>query len=147
MKSNQILYFLAFAIVVICVVGWWASEKFGSGVGAVIGAAGFVVFIIFAQQILSQNMLKNTLNILVEYDKAQADVEKERVKVTVQQMAALKEVIKVEAGISGEQYRQLQVAAQKMYGLLSEAEIAKVRAEMMVYGVNQLPDKELDLDG
>lgn len=146
MKHNYILTFFAFIILTIGVAVWWLTEKAGWQIGVAFGIAGFVVLIMFAQQILSNDTLQSTLSTLVKYDQAQAEVEKERVKVQVENMRAMKEVIKVEAGISASQYENLQVAAKKMAGLLTDAEIAKVKAEMMGMGFNRLTDSEYDLD-
>lgn len=146
MKHNHIIWFFSFVITVIGLAVWWLTEKAGWQIGVSFGIAGFVVLIIFAQQILSADTLQNTLNILVKYDQAQAEVEKERVKIRIEEAQGMKEILKVESRITGDHYDQLQIAARKMAGFLSDAEIAKVKAEMIGLGVNRLTDSEYDLD-
>jgi len=71
----------------------------------------------------------------VEYDQNQAKVEEQRMKAQVVYAQSMRDTARVAARIDEKQYDQMRLAAQKMAGFLTEAEVAKVKAEMNGMGM------------
>jgi uncharacterized protein YwqG len=100
----------------------------------------------FAQQILTGIQISDNTQNLVEYDRNQASVEEQRMKVQVVYAQTMRDTAKVQNQIDARQYELMQAAARKMAGMLSDAEIAKVKSEMMGMGMLTDNSQTIELD-
>ena len=57
---------------------------------------------------------------------------------------SMRDTAKVQARIDEQQYKAMQIAAQKMAGYLTQAEVAKIKAEMETMGL--LPDNSQNIE-
>lgn len=133
MKINGTV-FLMFFVVLLVLMGWaivWVSDKAGWEMAMGLGISGVITMIVFGQQILSNIQVQGMLNSLVDYDRQQANVEKQRSMINLENARSMREITKVEGRISESQYRVMLDTAKKMAGYLSDAELAKVKGEML----------------
>lgn len=133
MKINGTV-FLIFFVVLLAMMGYavvWVSEKAGWQMAMGLGISGIITMIVFGQQILSNIQVQGVLTSLVDYDKQQVNVEQKRAQVQVEYAKAMREAGRVEGKISEAQYRAMLETAKKMAGYLSDAEIEKVKQEML----------------
>ena len=133
MKINGTV-FLIFFVVLLILMGYavvWVSDKSGWEMAMGLGISAVVTLIVFGQQILSNIQVQGILNSLVEYDKQQVSVEQKRAAIQLENAKSLREITKVEGKISEQQYRTMLQTAQRMAGFLSDAELAKVKSEML----------------
>jgi hypothetical protein len=143
MKNISGTVFLVFVVVLLAMLGVavvWISQNAGWEMALGIGMGCFIVLILFAQQILTGLQVQETTNSLVSYDEQQAKVKEQEMRAQVIYAQSMREAAKVQNQISADQYKVLMATAQKMAGYLSDAEIAKIKAEMMGMGV--LPDNQ-----
>jgi hypothetical protein len=136
-KINGTVFLIFFVVIILLLfVGVaWIATTMDKELALGIGIGTFLVIVMFAQQILSGIHNNEITQNLVEYDKNQAGIEEGRMKATVVYAQSMRDTAKVQARIDEQQYRQMQIAAQKMAGMLSEAEIARVKAEMNSMGM------------
>lgn len=132
-----ILVFLAIAVV-------WISKELGVQLAVGLGIGVFIVIVLFAQQILTGIQVNDNTQNLVDYDRQQVGLEEQRAKIQVEYAKAFRENSKVQGRIDERQYEAMRVAAHKMAGLLTEAEVAKVKAEMQ--GMGMLTDNSQTID-
>lgn len=147
MKKINGTVFLIFFVIILIFLGLavvWISRELGTQLAIGLGIGMFVVIVLFAQQILTGIQTNDTTQNLVDYDKQQVGLEEQRAKIQVEYAKAFREQTKVQSRIDEQQYRAMQVAAQKMAGFLSDAEVAKVKAEMGAMGL--LPDNSQTID-
>lgn len=138
MKNVNGTVFLIFFVIILGFLGVavvWISAEMGKQMGIGLGIGMFVVIILFAQQILSSIQINDNTRNLVEYDQNQAKVEEQRMKAQVVYAQSMRDTARVAARIDEKQYDQMRLAAQKMAGFLTEAEVAKVKAEMNGMGM------------
>ena len=132
MKINGTV-FLAFFVALLILIGYavvWVSEKAGWQMAMGLGIAGVITMIVFGQQILSNIQVQGILTSLVEYDRQQVGVEKQRAQIQLENAKAMRDTNKIEGRISEAQYKTMLETAKKMAGYLSDAELAKVKNEM-----------------
>jgi hypothetical protein len=132
MKINGTV-FLIFFVVLLGMMGYavvWVSEKAGWEMAMGLGISGVITMIVFGQQILSNIQVNGILTSLIDYDKQQVGVEKQRAQIQLENAKAMRDTNKVEGRISEAQYRTMLETAKKMAGYLSDAELAKVKNEM-----------------
>lgn len=132
MKINGTI-FLGFFVALLVLIGYavvWVSEKAGWQMAMGLGIAGVITMIVFGQQILSNIQVNGILTSLIDYDKQQVGVEKQRAQIQLENAKAMRDTNKVEGRISEAQYRAMLETAKKMAGYLSDAELAKVKNEM-----------------
>lgn len=113
----------------------WVEEKAGWGLAFGLGLMIFVVIALFVQQFLTGQFFTNVQRNLVEYDAAQANVEAKRAAIGLENARMVREVSKVQLKVDEQQYKQMVQAAHKMAGFLSDAERAKLEAQMGSYGL------------
>jgi len=138
LKNVNGTVFLIFFVIILGFLGVavvWISAEMGKQMGIGLGIGMFVVIILFAQQILSSIQINDNTRNLVEYDQNQAKVEEQRMKAQVVYAQSMRDTARVAARIDEKQYDQMRLAAQKMAGFLTEAEVAKVKAEMNGMGM------------
>lgn len=134
-NGTAFLGFVVIILIILCVAVVWISKTLGTQLAVGLGIGLLLVIVMFAQQILTGLQISENTQNLVEYDNNQAKVEEQRMRVNVVYAQAMRETAKVQNQIDAKQYEQMRIAAQKMAGMLSEAEIAKVKSEMMGMGM------------
>lgn len=145
-NGTTFLLFVVIVLLIVCVAVVWISKELGSQLAVGIGIGLLLVIVMFAQQILTGiQITENTAN-LVEYDSNQAKVEEQRMKVQVVQAQMIRDTARVQNTIDAKQYEAMRLAAQKMAGMLTEAEIAKVKGEMMGMGMLTDNSQTIELD-
>lgn len=147
MKINGTV-FLIFFVVLLVLMGYsvvWVSEKAGWQMAMGLGIAGVVTLIVFGQQILSNIQVSGILSSLVEYDRQQVGVEQKRAAIHLENAKAMRETAKIEGRISEQQYRTMLETAKRMAGYLSEAELAKVKNEMLALTGPTASDENFEL--
>ena len=147
MKINGTV-FLIFFVVLLVLMGYsvvWVSEKAGWQMAMGLGIAGVVTLIVFGQQILSNIQVNGILSSLVEYDRQQVGVEQKRAAIHLENAKAMRETAKIEGRISEQQYRTMLETAKRMAGYLSEAELAKVKNEMLALTGPTASDENFEL--
>ncbi len=145
-NTTTFLGFFVVIIVILCVAVVWIAQQLGPQLAVGLGIGIFLVLILFAQQILTGIQTNDTTRNLVEYDSNQAKVEEQRTKVNIVYAQAMRETAKVQNKIDVKQYDAMRIAATKMAGMLSDAEIAKVKAEMMGMGMLTDNSQTIELD-
>ena len=143
-NGTAFLGFFALILVFLGIAVVWISREMGTQLAVGLGIGVFIVIVLFAQQILTGIQVNDTTQNLVDYDKQQVGLEEQRAKIQVEYAKAFRETAKVQGRIDERQYEAMRIAAQKMAGLLSEAEIAKIKAEMQ--GMGMLPDNSQTID-
>ena len=141
--TTFLFFFVIFLILLGVAVGWIAinmSKELALG----LGIGGFMVIVLFSQQILTGIQLNENTQSLVDYDKQQAGIEEGRMKTQVIYAQAMRDTAKVQTRIDEKQFQMMQVAAQKMAGYLTQAEVAKIKAEMETMGL--LPDNSQNIE-
>lgn len=113
----------------------WVEEKAGWGLAFGLGLMIFVVITLFVQQFLTSQFFTGVQRNLVEYDAAQANVEAKRAAISLENAKMVREGARSQWRIDEAQYKQMMVAAQKMAGYLTDAERAKLEAQMGSYGL------------
>jgi len=113
----------------------WVEEKAGWGLAFGLGLMIFVVIALFVQQFLTSQFFTGVQRNLVEYDAAQANVEAKRQAVMLENARMVREGARAQLRVDEAQYKQMLVAAQKMAGYLTDAERAKLEAQMGSYGL------------
>ena len=147
MKINGTV-FLIFFVVLLVLMGYsvvWVSEKAGWQMAMGLGIAGVVTLIVFGQQILSNIQVNGILSSLVEYDRQQVGVEQKRAAIHLENAKAMRETTKIEGRISEQQYKTMLETAKRMAGYLSEAELAKVKNEMLALTGPTASDENFEL--
>ena len=147
MKINGTV-FLIFFVVLLVLMGYsvvLVSEKAGWQMAMGLGIAGVVTLIVFGQQILSNIQVSGILSSLVEYDRQQVGVEQKRAAIHLENAKAMRETAKIEGRISEQQYRTMLETAKRMAGYLSEAELAKVKNEMLALTGPTASDENFEL--
>lgn len=147
MKINGTV-FLIFFVALLVLMGYsvvWVSEKAGWQMAMGLGIAGVVTLIVFGQQILSNIQVSGILSSLVEYDRQQVGVEQKRAAIHLENAKAMRETTKIEGRISEQQYRTMLETAKRMAGYLSEAELAKVKNEMLALTGPTAGDENFEL--
>lgn len=146
LNGSVFLVFFLIVIGLLFAAVVWIAKEMGRDIAIGLGIGVFMVLILFAQQILTGIQTNDTTQNLVEYDRNQAAVEEQRARAQVVQVQALRDVTRVQAKIDEAQYTQMRIAAQKMAGMLSEAEIAKIKAEMSGIGMLTDSSQTIELD-
>ena len=139
---------MIFFVVLLVLMGYsvvWVSEKAGWQMAMGLGIAGVVTLIVFGQQILSNIQVSGILSSLVEYDRQQVGVEQKRAAIHLENAKAMRETAKIEGRISEQQYRTMLETAKRMAGYLSEAELAKVKNEMLALTGPTASDENFEL--
>lgn len=134
-NGTVFLFFFLIALVMLALGVGWIAANMGNQLALGLGIGGFVVLILFSQQILTGIQLNENTQNLVDYDKQQAGIEEGRMKTQVIYAQAMRDTAKVQTRIDEKQFQMMQVAAQKMAGYLSQAEVAKIKAEMEGMGL------------
>jgi len=147
MKINGTV-FLIFFVVLLVLMGYsvvWVSEKAGWQMAMGLGISGVITMIVFGQQILSNIQVNGILTSLIDYDKQQVGVEKQRAQIQLENAKAMRDTNKIEGRISEAQYRTMLETARRMAGYLSEAELAKVKNEMLALTGPTASDENFEL--
>lgn len=134
-NGTVFLFFFLIALVMLALGVGWIAANMGNQLALGLGIGGFVVLILFSQQILTGIQLNENTQNLVDYDKQQAGIEEGRMKTQVIYAQAMRDTARVQNKIDADQYKVMQIAAQKMAGYLSQAEVAKIKAEMEGMGL------------
>lgn len=143
-NGTTFLFFFIIALILLGVAVGWIAVNMSKELALGLGIGGFMVIVLFSQQILTGIQLNENTQNLVDYDKQQAGIEEGRMKTQVIYAQAMKNVATVQARIDEKQYQAMQVAATKMAGYLSQAEVAKIKAEMETMGL--LPDNSQNIE-
>ena len=149
MRRNNATTFLGFFVIILLILVVavvWIAKELGPQLAVGLGIGLLLVIVIFAQQILTGIQTNDTTQNLVEYDKNQVEVETQRMKAQVIYAQAMRETAKVQNSIDAKQYEAMRIAATKMAGMLSEAEIAKIKAEMNGMGMLTDNSQTIELD-
>jgi len=147
MKINGTV-FLIFFVVLLGMMGYavvWVSEKAGWQMAMGLGISGVITMIVFGQQILSNIQVSGILSSLVEYDRQQVGVEQKRAAIHLENAKAMRDTAKIEGRISEAQYRTMLETAKRMAGYLSEAELAKVKNEVLALAGPTASDEDFEL--
>ena len=144
MNGTVFLGFFVVIIVILCVAVVWIAQQLGAQLATGLGIGIFLVLILFAQQILTGIQINDNTQNLDEYDNNQAKVEEKRMQAQVVYAQAMRETAKVQNKIDEAQYNQMRIAAQKMANLLTDTEVAKIKAEMM--GMGMLTDSSQTIE-
>lgn len=134
-NGTTFLLFVVIILAILCAAVVWISKELGTQLAVGLGIGLLLVIVMFAQQILTGIQISDNTQNLVEYDRNQASVEEQRMKVQVVYAQTMRDTAKVQNQIDARQYELMQAAARKMAGMLSDAEIAKVKSEMMGMGI------------
>ena len=134
-NGTVFLFFFLIALIMLALGVGWIAANMGNQLALGLGIGGFVVLILFSQQILTGIQLNENTQNLVDYDKQQAGIEEGRMKTQVIYAQAMRDTARVQNKIDADQYKVMQIAAQKMAGYLSQAEVAKIKAEMEGMGL------------
>lgn len=143
-NGTTFLLFVVIILAILCAAVVWISKELGTQLAVGLGIGLLLVIVMFAQQILTGIQISDNTQNLVEYDRNQASVEEQRMKVQVVQAQMIRDTAKVQNQIDARQYELMQAAARKMAGMLSDAEIAKVKSEMM--GMGMLTDNSQTIE-
>ena len=143
-NGTVFLFFFLIALIMLALGVGWIAANMGNQLALGLGIGGFVVLILFSQQILTGIQLNENTQNLVDYDKQQAGIEEGRMKTQVIYAQAMRDTAKVQNRIDEQNYKAMQVAAQKMAGYLTQAEVAKIKAEME--GMGLLPDNSQTIE-
>lgn len=134
-NGTVFLFFFLIALIMLALGVGWIAANMDKQLALGLGIGGFVVLIMFSQQILTGIQLNENTQNLVDYDKQQAGIEEGRMKTQVIYAQAMRDTARVQNKIDADQYKVMQIAAQKMAGYLSQAEVAKIKAEMEGMGL------------
>jgi len=145
-NGTVFLFFFLIALIMLALGVGWIAANMGNQLALGLGIGGFVVLILFSQQILTGIQLNENTQNLVDYDKQQAGIEEGRMKTQVIYAQAMRDTARVQNKIDADQYKVMQVAAQKMAGYLSQAEVAKIKAEMEGMGLLTDNSQTIELD-
>jgi len=145
-NGTVFLFFFLIALVMLALGVGWIAANMGNQLALGLGIGGFVVLILFSQQILTGIQLNENTQNLVDYDKQQAGIEEGRMKTQVIYAQAMRDTARVQNKIDADQYKVMQIAAQKMAGYLSQAEVAKIKAEMEGMGLLTDNSQTIELD-
>lgn len=143
-NGTTFLLFVVIILAILCAAVVWISKELGTQLAVGLGIGLLLVIVMFAQQILTGIQISDNTQNLVEYDRNQASVEEQRMKVQVVYAQTMRDTAKVQNQIDARQYELMQAAARKMAGMLSDAEIAKVKSEMM--GMGMLTDNSQTIE-
>lgn len=143
-NGTTFLLFVVIILGILCAAVVWISKELGTQLAVGLGIGLLLVIVMFAQQILTGIQISDNTQNLVEYDRNQASVEEQRMKVQVVYAQTMRDTAKVQNQIDARQYELMQAAARKMAGMLSDAEIAKVKSEMM--GMGMLTDNSQTIE-
>lgn len=143
-NGTTFLLFVVIILAILCAAVVWISKELGTQLAVGLGIGLLLVIVMFAQQILTGIQISDNTQNLVEYDRNQASVEEQRMKVQVVYAQTMRDTAKVQNQIDARQYELMQQAARKMAGMLSDAEIAKVKSEMM--GMGMLTDNSQTIE-
>lgn len=143
-NGTTFLLFVVIILGILCAAVVWISKELGTQLAVGLGIGLLLVIVMFAQQILTGIQISDNTQNLVEYDRNQASVEEQRMKVQVVYAQTMRDTAKVQNQIDARQYELMQQAARKMAGMLSDAEIAKVKSEMM--GMGMLTDNSQTIE-
>jgi hypothetical protein len=145
-NGTTFLLFVVIILAILCAAVVWISKELGTQLAVGLGIGLLLVIVMFAQQILTGIQISDNTQNLVEYDRNQASVEEQRMKVQVVYAQTMRDTAKVQNQIDARQYELMQAAARKMAGMLSDAEIAKVKSEMMGMGMLTDNSQTIELD-
>lgn len=143
-NGTTFLLFVVIILAILCAAVVWISKELGTQLAVGLDIGLLLVIVMFAQQILTGIQISDNTQNLVEYDRNQASVEEQRMKVQVVYAQTMRDTAKVQNQIDARQYELMQQAARKMAGMLSDAEIAKVKSEMM--GMGMLTDNSQTIE-
>lgn len=143
-NGTTFLFFFVAALVLLGIAVGWIAINMSKELALGLGIGGFMVIVLFSQQILTGIQLNENTQNLVDYDKQQAGIEEGRMKAQVIYAQAMRDSAKVQARIDEQQYKAMQVAATKMAGYLTQAEVTKIKAEMETMGL--LPDNSQNIE-
>jgi hypothetical protein len=143
-NGTTFLFFFIIALIMLGIAVGWIAVNMSKELALGMGIGGFMVIVLFSQQILTGIQLNENTQNLVDYDKQQAGIEEGRMKTQVIYAQAMRDTAKVQSRIDERQFQMMQVAAQKMAGYLSQAEVAKIKAEME--GMGLLPDNSQNIE-
>lgn len=135
MKSENTFYTLIIVLllVVFLVVSgglFFMSQK-DPGLALGLGMLFFVVVSLFLQQFISNNTIKSLFSSMVSYENSQADVEAKRASIQIETMKMARGAAQTNNTLAIMDAKQIQTHANKLAGLLTDAERAKIKAEMM----------------
>lgn len=145
-NGTVFLFFFLIALIMLALGVGWIAANMGNQLALGLGIGGFVVLILFSQQILTGIQLNENTQNLVDYDKQQAGIEEGRMKTQVIYAQAMRDTARVQNKIDADQYKVMQIAAQKMAGYLSQAEVAKIKAEMEGMGLLTDSSQTIELE-
>jgi hypothetical protein len=145
-NGTVFLFFFLIALIMLALGVGWIAANMGNQLALGLGIGGFVVLVLFSQQILTGIQLNENTQNLVDYDKQQAGIEEGRMKTQVIYAQAMRDTARVQNKIDADQYKVMQIAAQKMAGYLSQAEVAKIKAEMEGMGMLTDNAQTIELD-
>lgn len=143
-NGTTFLFFFVAALILLFIAVGWIAVNMSKELALGLGIGGFMVIVLFSQQILTGIQLNENTQNLVDYDKQQAGIEEGRMKTQVIYAQAMRDTAKVQNRIDEQNYKAMQVAAQKMAGYLTQAEVAKIKAEME--GMGLLPDNSQTIE-
>lgn len=143
-NGTTFLFFFLIALILLGFAVGWIAVNMSKELALGLGIGGFMVIVLFSQQILTGIQLNENTQNLVDYDKQQAGIEEGRMKAQVIYAQAMRDTAKVQNRIDEQNYKAMQVAAQKMAGYLTQAEVAKIKAEME--GMGLLPDNNQTIE-
>lgn len=143
-NGTTFLFFFVAALILLGIAVGWIAVNMSKELALGLGIGGFMVIVLFSQQILTGIQLNENTQNLVDYDKQQAGIEEGRMKTQVIYAQAMRDTAKVQNRIDEQNYKAMQVAAQKMAGYLTQAEVAKIKAEME--GMGLLPDNSQTIE-
>lgn len=138
MKSENTFYTLIIVlllVVFLVIAGalFFMSQK-DPGLALGLGLMLFVVVALFLQQFISNNTIKSLFANVVSYENGQADVEGKRAQIQIETMKMAREGARVQNTLTIMDTKQIQTHANKLAGLLTDAEREKIKAQMMGYG-------------
>ena len=145
-NGTTFLFFFVAALILLFIAVGWIAVNMSKELALGLGIGGFMVIVLFSQQILTGIQLNENTQNLVDYDKQQAGIEEGRMKTQVIYAQAMRDTAKVQTRIDEKQFQMMQVAAQKMAGYLTQAEVTKIRAEMESMGLLTDSAQNIELD-
>src|SRR5512139_1687586 len=109
-NGTTFLLFVVIILGILCAAVVWISKELGTQLAVGLGIGLLLVIVMFAQQILTGIQISDNTQNLVEYDRNQASVEEQRMKVQVVYAQTMRDTAKVQNQIDARQYELMQAA-------------------------------------
>lgn len=133
-NTSSWFYVLMISMLFVAVTVVYIVSIYDRGLALGLGFAFFVVVSLFLQQFISGEAIKNFMANFVSYEHSQADVKGKELTIQIEAMKMARSAAQTNNTLAIMDAKQIQTHANKIAGLLTEAEVQKIRAQMMGVG-------------